>query len=289
MALTIAQPASVAAGPLIALAQPSDFKRGPDRHNACSAIVFSPMVVRGHAMSNVDIVLSVLIVCLAGVVRGVTGFGGAMVMSPMLALLIGPQAAVLTALLLEGFAPLPLLPSAARMANWKVMRPIIAAAFVTAPLGGQLLAHVEASLMRKAIAVVVLSFVLVMLFGVRIRVRASSGARVGIGALGGVLVGATSMGGPPVILYLMASGETLPVLRANLMVYVVAASFAGLAAMSITNVVDPKTVLMAITLAPVYLVSAWFGGRLFRYVNERLFHRVTLLLITFSAAILIVA
>lgn len=241
-------------------------------------------------MSTVDILISALIVCLAGVVRGVTGFGGAMVMSPLLALLIGPQAAVLTALLLEGFAPLPLLPAVARIANWKVMRPIIAAAFVAAPIGGLLLAHVEANLMRKAIAVVVLSFALIMFFGVQIRARTSTSAQLAVGGIGGVLVGATSMGGPPVILYLMASGESLPVLRANLMVYVAAASFAGLAAMGITSVLDPGVVFTAIALAPVYLASAWIGGRLFRYVNERIFRRVTLLLlITVSVVILVAA
>jgi len=241
-------------------------------------------------MSIVDILVSALIVCAAGIVRGVTGFGGAMVMSPLLALLIGPQAAVLTALLLEGFAPLPLLPAVARMANWKVMRPIIAAAFIAAPIGGLLLAHVEANLMRKTIAAVVLSFALVMFFGVRLRARAASGSRLAVGALGGVLVGATSMGGPPVILYLMASGESLPVVRANLMAYVTASSFAGLAAMALTGTLDPKTVWKAMALAPAYMVSVWFGGRLFRHVDERIFHRVTLLLlITVSAVILVAA
>lgn len=240
-------------------------------------------------MSSIDILFSALIVCLAGVVRGVTGFGGAMVMSPLLALLIGPQAAVLTALLLEGFAPLPLLSNVARTANWTVMRPIIAAAFVAAPLGGLLLVHVEADLMRKAIASVVLVFALLMFFGVRIRARASSGARLAVGGLGGVLVGATSMGGPPVILYLMASGESLSVVRANLMVYVTASSFAGLAAIAITGVLDPRTVLMAMALAPVFMVSAWFGGRLFRHVDERLFRRVTLLLLISVSAVILVA
>lgn len=241
-------------------------------------------------MSTIDILISAVIVCLAGVVRGVTGFGGAMIMSPLLAILIGPQAAVLIALLLEGFAPLPLLPAVARIANWKVMRPIIAGAFVAAPLGGLLLAHVEASLMSKVIAVVVLSFALIMLLGVQIRARTSVSARLAVGGIGGVLVGATSMGGPPVILYLISSGESLPVLRANLMVYVAAASFAGLAAMGITSVLDPGVVFTAIALAPVYLASAWIGGRLFRYVNERIFRRVTLLLlITVSAVILVAA
>ena len=41
------------------------------------------------------------IVTTAGVVRGVTGFGGAMLMSPLLSVLLGPVPAVVTALILE--------------------------------------------------------------------------------------------------------------------------------------------------------------------------------------------
>lgn len=240
------------------------------------------------AMSTIELLISAVIVCLAGVVRGVTGFGGAMIMSPLLALLIGPQAAVLIALLLEGFAPLPLLPAVARIANWKVMKPIILGAFLAAPVGGWLLAHVEARLMSKAIAGVVLSFAFIMLMGVQIRARSTIGTRIAVGGVGGVLVGATSMGGPPVILYLMSSGESLPVLRANLMIYVAAASFAGLAAMAITNVLDLDIIIAALALAPVYLASAWFGGRLFRLVNERLFRRVTLLLLIAVSTVILV-
>ncbi len=44
------------------------------------------------------------IAALAGIVRGVTGFGGSMVMTPPLALLFGPRAAIAAVLLLEAFA-----------------------------------------------------------------------------------------------------------------------------------------------------------------------------------------
>ena len=43
------------------------------------------------------------IAAVAGVVRGVTGFGGSMVMTPPLALLFGPRAAIAAVLLLAAF------------------------------------------------------------------------------------------------------------------------------------------------------------------------------------------
>lgn len=52
------------------------------------------------------------IVSIAGLVRGTTGFGGAMLMTPILSVLIGPISAVVTALILETAAALVMFPDA---------------------------------------------------------------------------------------------------------------------------------------------------------------------------------
>ena len=61
--------------------------------------------------------LGALAICgLGGMVRGATGFGGAMVMTPVLSVLLSPITAVIGALLLETFAAAPMLRDAARKA-----------------------------------------------------------------------------------------------------------------------------------------------------------------------------
>jgi len=56
-------------------------------------------------MENQDLVV-VAVVTLAGVMRGITGFGGAMLMAPPLSTMLGPVPAVVTALTLEAAAAL---------------------------------------------------------------------------------------------------------------------------------------------------------------------------------------
>ena len=56
---------------------------------------------------DTTLLIGVLIALVGGLVRGTTGFGAAMVMAPVLALLIGPRSAVPVTLLLETFAALP--------------------------------------------------------------------------------------------------------------------------------------------------------------------------------------
>jgi len=79
------------------------------------------------SFSPETLAIALAVGALAGLVRGITGFGGAMVMSPPLALLVGPLLAVPAVLLLEGFAAAPMLIQTRRLVRWRVIAPIIAA------------------------------------------------------------------------------------------------------------------------------------------------------------------
>jgi uncharacterized protein len=68
------------------------------------------------------------IAMVAGAVRGISGFGGAMVMAPPLALLLGPALAVPVVLVLESIAATPMLLQTRREVRWPVVGPILGAA-----------------------------------------------------------------------------------------------------------------------------------------------------------------
>lgn len=225
---------------------------------------------------------------IGGVVRGVTGFGGAMVMTPTLSLLLGPVPAVLTALLLETFAAAPMLPAAARLAHWRVIAPICLAACITVPLGGYLLVTVEPQLMRRGIAATVVVFSLLMLAGFRYVGRQRLGTSLALGATSGILVGATSVGAPPVILYLLSGPDALMVTRANLTLFVAIISFGALAMLFSRGLLDSHNMLTALLLSPPYYIGIWLGGHLFRRISERLFRRWTLLFLVLVSSIVLV-
>src|SRR5690348_11944711 len=92
-----------------------------------------------------------VIAVLAGVVRGITGFGGALVMTPPVSLMLGPGIAVAVALLLESFVAVPMVLQTRRLVKWRVLGPILAAACVAAPLGGYVLMTADPEILRRAI------------------------------------------------------------------------------------------------------------------------------------------
>lgn len=234
------------------------------------------------------IALAAAIAALAGVIRGITGFGGAMVMSPPLALILGPLATVPIVLLLEGFAAAPMLVETRPLVRWRVIAPILAMAVVTVPLGTYILVKADPTTMRRVIAAVVIVFSLLLLRGWRYAGGQRLGTSIGLGALSGGMVGATSMGGPPVILYLLAGPDPIGVTRANLTYFVGGISLAGVLALWANGVIDAGVLQLALVLAPGYYIGMVAGTRAFARFNDVRFRQFTLfLMMAVSAGILV--
>ena len=239
-------------------------------------------------MGPETLAIALVISMLAGIVRGITGFGGAMVMSPPFALLLGPRLTVPVVMLLEGIAALPMVWQTRAQIHWRTIGPIFVAACLTIPLGGYLLVTADPLTLRRAIAATVIVFALLMLRGWRYSGRRRMPTALGLGGLSGVMTGATSVGAPPVILYLLAGPDPIAITRANLTLYLVGISLAALVMLWGRDVLDLHSLWIALLLTPVYFVGLFAGVRLFSRFNDARFRQFTLmLLIGVSAGILL--
>src|SRR5262249_17499338 len=80
----------------------------------------------------------------------------------------------------------------------------------TVPIGGYLLVNVDAFIMRKVIAGVVVVFALALFSGLRYSRPPRPATSIALGSIVGVLLAATSVAAPPVILYLLPRSHTPP-------------------------------------------------------------------------------
>ena len=218
------------------------------------------------------------IVGLAGLVRGTTGFGGAMVMSPVLSILLGPVPAVVIALLLETAGALVMFPDALPKAGWRTLLFLILPAVVTVPLGGYILLTVDPTIARKMIAAVVIVFSSMLLFGLRYSGTPRVATSLALGGLVGALLGATSVGAPPVILYLLSGPDPVAVTRANLTVFVTAISVIGLVMLAAAGAISAQLAVSAAALTIPFLLAIWLGGKLFDRLSETGIRRLALAL-----------
>ncbi|MGF1445204.1 MAG: sulfite exporter TauE/SafE family protein [Pikeienuella sp.] len=216
------------------------------------------------------------IIVLAGIVRGVSGFGGAMLIAPPLSILLDPVSAVVHALALEAVAAVAVVPWIWRMIEARTLLMIGLPALLAIPFGGWLLVTLDAELIGTLLAVTVIGFSTVLMMGFRHKARPKPGPAAAVGAASGLLFGATSMGGPPVILYLLAGPADHTTTRANLMVFISAACAVALILPWQAGHVDRATATGIGLLILPYLGGIWLGTRLFPLIDERLFRRLTL-------------
>jgi len=201
----------------------------------------------------------------ASFVRGLTGFGMAILLVPVLALALPPVAAVVlgNALsLLIGLTELPRLVREAERSAWAIAALVVLAT----PLGLVALAATGADAARLVIALIALSAFAAILLprrGSAMPGRAVTGA---VGVLSGLMTGYAGMPGPPVVPYY--AGRALPraTIKASMLLVFTIAAAAGLAAAGALGLLRPRLLLLAAALLPVILV----GNRLGLAVSGRI-------------------
>lgn len=227
-------------------------------------------------MNPIELAGAVAIVTLAGFLRGVTGFGGAMMITPLLSILAGPVAAVVIALILEVSAALVMFADALPKARWKVLAYLTIPTIFTVPLGGYFLLTLDPALARKIIAAVVIVCSAALLSGIRYSGQPRPATSIALGGIVGAMLGATSVGAPPVILYLLSGPDPAAVTRANLTIFVTTISMIGLAMLAAAGAITAKLILMSALLVAPFLLATWFGGKLFARLNDANARRIAL-------------
>jgi uncharacterized membrane protein YfcA len=220
---------------------------------------------------------------LAGIVRGFTGFGTAMVYLPVAAQFLTPFEALTTLLMMDLTGPLIHVRRALRDGQTGDVARLGAGAILALPLGVWVLSLVAPEVFRWTISIVAL--VLLALLAGGVRYRGTLGPRMifGTGALGGFMAGSTGLPGPPVIMLYMASSLPVTAIRANLMLYLILSDVLMLAVLGVSGYLVATAVLMGALMILPYTFGNWVGARLFRPEAERYYRLAAYAIIAGSA------
>ena len=214
---------------------------------------------------------------IAGLMRGFAGFGSAMLMAPIFAILFGSADMVVTVVAIELVVSVQLFPQVRHHADWKTLTPMSIAACAAMPLGVWLLASVDKGTIVTAVSAIIVAFVTLMWTGWKYRGGRSAIASATVGAVSGAMMATTSVGGPPVLLYLLSGNDPPAVNRANIVTYYFLTQFLLIVIVLATGVAGWQALARAVVLFPVMVLGAWMGGRLFHgLASERLYRNVAL-------------
>lgn len=225
------------------------------------------------------------VVTVAGVARGLSGFGTGMIVAPIAAALYSPRWALVILVVIDLLPMIPLTIPAFRIARWREVLPIFAGLFLFFPVGLYILRNSDPVLLRWGISAAIFACVIMLWSGWRYRGRRTNPLSLATGGVAGVLSGIASIPGPPVLVYWLASEYPAAVIRANLLVLFFLAEFVSVGNLTLAGMFERGPVVVALTATPVYFAALLVGWRLFGLASERTYRLVTYWLIVFAAAL----
>ncbi|MFH5923611.1 sulfite exporter TauE/SafE family protein [Roseomonas xinghualingensis] len=230
-----------------------------------------------------QLVATLAVAFLAGLARGFSGFGSALIFIPLTSATLGPRLAAPLLMLVDNLTTLPLIPAAWRGADRGQVASLLGGAILGVPAGAWLLLQMDPVTLRWGVCLTAFAMLALLASGWRYHGRPALPLSMGVGATSGLLSGAAQLGGPPVVAYWLGGAIPAARVRANLMLFFAANGVISAATYLLGGLLNPGVLLLAALIAPIYALGVWGGARLFGLASEANFRRACFLLIAASA------
>jgi uncharacterized protein len=199
----------------------------------------------------------------AAYIRGLTGFGMAIILVPLLGLIVSPSEAVVLGILLQvliGPVGLKIIYADAHRQSAYM---IAACAVVATPVGIWLLTLTSADVARLLIAAIAIGAFLLVLLPQRPGFRPGPKETAATGIASGILTGFAAMPGPPVVPYYLRQQIPPAEARASMMLVFFATAIAGTISSFALGLASWRLVWLSLLLFPPMLLGNWLGAKSF--------------------------
>ena len=201
-------------------------------------------------------------------IRGLTGFGMAILLVPILALALHPLEAVLLANFLSlfiGLIEIRRLVRGAEKSAWALAALVV----LFTPAGLYALAVTTPDVARLLIALIALSAFFAVMIPPRPHGKPHSATTAGVGIVSGLMTGYAGRPGPPVVPYYV--GRSLPreTAKASMMLVFTIAGFSGIASGAAMEVLDWRLAVLALLLFPAVILGNRLGDRTSGWISDR--------------------
>lgn len=200
-------------------------------------------------------------------VRGLTGFGMAILLVPVLALALPPvEAVVLTNALslMIGATEIRSLVRDAERSAWVIGALVV----VTTPIGLYALSLTGRDVARLIIALIALSAFAAILLPRRGNAVPGRGVTSAVGVLSGLMTGYAGMPGPPVVPFYAGRDLPRPVAKASMQLIFTIAATAGLVSATWLGILRLELLLFAVLILPLIILGNRLGARVSGTISD---------------------
>lgn len=202
----------------------------------------------------------------AASIRGLTGFGLALVLVPLLGMIMRPDEAVVLSLVLAVLIGPVGVSGIVRDSDRESVAAISLVAVLTTPLGIWVLVHTPPEIARMLIASIAAAAFFIVIATRKAAGRPGRGAAIATGAAAGFLTGFAAMPGPPVVPFYLREAFTPSVARVSMMAIFFATSLAGTASAWFAGMLTWPLVMLGMLLFVPLVIGNAIGSKGFGMV-----------------------
>ncbi len=233
-------------------------------------------------ISTNSLIILVLIGLLAGLSRGFSGFGAALIFVPLAGAFVGPKLAAPILAVIDGIFASYLIPSALKLGHKTDVALMFAGAVFGVPAGAFVLTHFEPLTLRWLIAGMAAAMLVLLASGWRYQGTPHKAATVIVGAISGVFSGIAQIGGPPVVSYWMGTNTGMDALRANIILFFAATTVITIVTYFSGGLLTLEVLKFSLFAGPAYGIGTFAGSKMFRLASPPVFRNISLVLIAFA-------
>ncbi|MEO0623086.1 MAG: sulfite exporter TauE/SafE family protein [Pseudomonadota bacterium] len=238
-------------------------------------------------MTGAEIVLHG-VVAVAALLQGITGIGFALLAGPVILILRDDAASLQIISMLTLAIALMLMPVVHTHVDRRLFFRIALAAIIAMPLGLALYATADVAALKLGAGGLLAALLAVTHLGGAQWVPRGRGTALAAGGVAGITGGALAMIGPPVSLYLTASGRAKNTARATVLAVFVPCYLVLIAGQAVATGFASATLIDAATFLPALALGTVGGHLAAGRVSERLFRQVvTVFLVATTVALIL--
>jgi len=231
------------------------------------------------------LLVAIFAALLAGFVTGLTGFGLALISTPILLFVYEPRTVVVLTAIFSIFINTAVVWDSWHEARRRLSLALLIPALFGVVLGVEVLRVINPDYVRLGVGVIVVFSALLLVRDIKLPGAGTRWGTLVAGSASGALSTSTGLAGPPIVLLLASRGLPKHEFRGTSALYFLPLSVVGLAVLAFRDLVDASELPLGLLLVPAAIAGKAVGTALLARVSERAFRAITLGLVILTGTL----
>ncbi|RUT77655.1 sulfite exporter TauE/SafE family protein [Ancylomarina longa] len=242
-----------------------------------------------HDITIIQIILCTIVILSAAIIKGMTGFGFALLAVPFLSLLFPMQVLVPAMSLFNLITSIVILFKLQEKIKAYYFIPMFIASLGGIPLGVYALEYVSSDTLRLITGILVVLFSLKMLGKVKLAKRFKGLPIVFAGFISGILNSSISVGGPPLVIAMNRKGYQKNKFRGVFAWFSTFSAFFTTAAFVMKGMIESESINLALFCLPILFFGTHVGAKFSGKIDAEKFRKMVIGINIITGSIIVVS